>query len=115
MKILHIEAGRHIYGGAFQVEMLLEGLSKAGVENILVCPKGSDIATHAAPFATVEAIPMAGDVDLLFPFRLCRLLKTHRPEVVHVHSRRGADVWGGLCASWMGIPSIPTRRVSFRE
>ena len=115
MKILHIEAGRHIYGGAFQVKVLLEELSKSGVENILVCPSQSAIAQHAAGSAAVEAVPMKGDLDFTFPFRLIKLFKKHHPDIVHVHSRRGADFWGGLCARYCDIPAIMTRRVAYRE
>jgi glycosyltransferase involved in cell wall biosynthesis len=38
-----------------------------------------------------------------------------RPDLVHVHSRRGADVWGGLAARICGIPAVLTRRVDNPE
>lgn len=115
MKVLHIEAGRHLYGGAFQVRCLLEGLTKQGVENLLVCPAGSDIAAAASADAKILAIPMLGDVDPLFPFRLSRILRAERPDIVHVQSRRGADFWGGWCAKACGIPALMTRRVAYSE
>jgi hypothetical protein len=43
MKIVHVETGRHFYGGAQQVLWLLEGLAARGVDNLLVCPPGSGI------------------------------------------------------------------------
>ena len=58
---------------------------------------------------------MKGDLDAMFPLRLIKLLNKHRPDIVHVHSRRGADFWGGLCARHCGIPAIMTRRVAYRE
>jgi len=115
MKVLHIETGRHLYGGAFQVCYLLEGLVKAGIENVLVCTRGSGIAAAAAPYATVEAIPMRGELDILFPLRLRRLIRHHRPDIIHVHSRRGADLWGGLVARSSRTPSVITRRVDNPE
>ena len=115
MRILHLETGRHLYGGALQVCYLLEGLAKQGIENLLLCTKGSEISRTAAPFATIEAIPMYGELDLLFPFRLSRLIRKYRPDCVHVHSRRGADLWAGICARQHSIPAIITRRVDNRE
>ena len=115
MKILHLEAGRHLYGGALQVCYLLEGLAQQGIENLLLCTKGSEISRTAAPFAAIEAIPMHGELDLLFPFRLSRLIRKYQPDCVHVHSRRGADLWAGMCAHQHNTPAIITRRVDNRE
>ena len=41
MKILHVEAGKHLYGGARQVLYIVEGLAARGVTNLLACPAGS--------------------------------------------------------------------------
>lgn len=115
MKILHIETGRHLYGGALQVCYLMEGLAQRGIDNLLVCTQGSRIVEEAAGYATICELPMKGELDLLFPFRLLRLLRQHRPDVVHVHSRRGADLWTGVIARLAQVPSILTRRVDNRE
>lgn len=115
MKILHIETGRHLYGGALQVCYLMEGLAQRGITNLLVCTQGSRIAQEAAGYATVCELPMKGELDLLFPFRLLQLIRQHRPDVVHVHSRRGADLWTGIVARLARVPSILTRRVDNRE
>ena len=40
MKILHVEAGKHLYGGARQVLYIVEGLAARGVTNLLACPAG---------------------------------------------------------------------------
>lgn len=115
MKVLHVETGRHLYGGALQVCYLIEGLAGRGVENVLVCTRGSQIAQTGAPFATVESIPISGDLDLLFPLRLLRLIRSHKPDLVHVHSRRAADLWSGLCARLLSVPALLTRRVDNPE
>lgn len=115
MKVMHIETGRHLYGGALQVCYLMEGLAQRGIENLLVCTQGSRIAREAAGYATVCELPMKGELDLLFPFRLLRLIRKHRPDVVQVHSRRGADLWSGIVARLAQVPSILTRRVDNRE
>jgi len=115
MHILHIETGRHLYGGALQVFYLLDGLKTRGVRNTLVCPKGSEIGTQSAKTATVHEVTFAGDMDLTFLFRMRRIIFSEQPDIVHVHSRRGADFWGGLAARLTKIPSVITRRVDNPE
>lgn len=113
--ILHVEAGRHLYGGALQVYYLLRGLKERGFRNILVCPEASAIAEAARDVAEVIALPMAGDLDLRFIARLRRAIRETRPGLVHLHSRRGADVLGGIAARLEKIPVILTRRVDNPE
>jgi glycosyltransferase involved in cell wall biosynthesis len=114
MRIAHIEAGRHLYGGAVQVGHLLEGLAGRGVENLLFCPAGSELAA-AERGARVCVVPMRGELDVLLLPRLARELKTLKPDLVHVHSRRGADLYGGYAASLAGVPAVLTRRVDSPE
>ncbi|HCG94725.1 MAG TPA: glycosyl transferase [Halieaceae bacterium] len=115
MKVLHVEAGRYLYGGAQQVVWLNEGLAHRGVENVLVCPTGSDIAAAVAGKARVHAIKMSGDLDVGLVRRLIRILRAEKPDLVHIHSRRGADIYGGLAARIVGIPAILSRRVDNKE
>ena len=115
MKIMHLETGKHLYGGAQQVLYLMEGLRKRHVDNVLVCSKGSEIADGARGSCTVIELPMRGDLDLSFIGRFCRLIKAERPDIVHIHSRRGADTLGGLATRWEGTPAVLTRRVDNPE
>ncbi len=116
MKIVHVETGRNLYGGALQVLYLINGLQQHGCENVLVCPSASEIAAAAATTAdAVYPLPMRGDLDFLFVFRLWRILRRERPDVVHLHSRRGADVLGGIAARLAGAKTVLTRRVDNPE
>ena len=114
MRVAHIEAGRHRYGGASQVGYLIDGLAARGVDNVLFCAAGGALA-EAPPAAHVRALPMLGELDVLLLPRLVHELKRWRPDLVHVHSRRGADLYGGLAATLAGIPSVITRRVDSVE
>ena len=114
MRIAHIEAGRHLYGGAAQVRYLVEGLTGRGVENLLYCPPRSELGA-AAPAARVVELPMRGELDVALLPRLVRALKSSQPDLVHVHSRRGADLYGGLAAALAGVPAVLTRRVDAAE
>lgn len=114
MKVLHVETGMHLYGGALQVRYLLEGL-RGKVENVLVAPRGSEIAAAVAENARVYDPPVAGEIDPRLLMGLVRAIREERPDIVHVHSRRGADLWGGVAARFSGIPSLLTRRVDNPE
>jgi len=94
VKILHVEAGRHLYGGALQVLYLLRGLTARGLRNVLVCPVASEIgAAVRDDGGTVCETPMHGDLDAAFVMRLWAIARREQPDLVHLHSRRGADVW----------------------
>jgi glycosyltransferase involved in cell wall biosynthesis len=112
MKILHVETGRHFYGGAQQVVWLVAGLNSRGVENRLVCLPGSGIdAVARRSRVDVLNLDCSGDLDLRFAWRLRSLLTREAPDIVHCHSRRGADFLGGQAAAMAGIPALLSRRV----
>lgn len=115
LKILHIEGGRHLYGGALQALYLMEGLARRGHRNALVCPRGSDLSRAAADCAEVEAMPMGGDLDLTLVPRIMRTLSRVRPDLVHLHGRIGADVMGGIACRLMAVPVVHSRRVDNPE
>lgn len=115
MKVLHVEAGKHLYGGALQVVFLLRGLKARGVDSVLACPTGSAIAQEAAPHARVVEMTMKGDADLGLVGRLRRLIREIKPDVVHLHSRRGSDLWGAVAARLEGVPVVLSRRVDNPE
>lgn len=113
MKTLHIEMGRHRLGGTMQVYYLLRGLKALGMPAVLVCPVNSPLHKLAIQDSLpVRAIPFAGDHDLLFIPKLLRILKEEQPDIVHIHSRRGADTLGLLAAKLAGgAKVIISRRV----
>ena len=116
MRVLHLEAGTHLYGGALQALLLVEGLQARGVESVLVVPQGSEVESEAIRRnLSLHPLPMAGEADLRFPARFRSLIKSVSPDLVHLHSRRGADTLGGLGARWAGVPVIMTRRVDNPE
>lgn len=115
MKILHVEAGKHYYGGARQVAYIIEGLTARSVSNVLACPLGAEIAPAVGNTAQVHQLAMGGDADVAMTWRLMRLIKEVKPDLVHLHSRRGADSWGGLAACLTGTPCVLSRRVDNPE
>lgn len=114
MRVMHLETGMHLYGGAAQVRYLIRGLNAEGVDNVLVCPAGSAIAGAAAARRVIE-IPVAGDFDVRLFNRLRTVIDEVRPDIVHAHSRRGADWFGGRAAASCGVAAVITRRVDNPE
>ena len=115
MKIFHVETGCHLYGGALQVRYLMEGLARIGHENVLLCDRRSPLAQTPAATARVHAWTLRGDLDLSLIGRLRRLLRRERPDLLHLHSRRGADVLGGIAGRLAGVPVLLSRRVDNPE
>jgi len=98
------------------VVYLLDALNSRGIKNTLVCPPDSGIDTAARTAGIrVQNLFCAGDLDLPFAYRLTQHLQTAQPDLVHCHSRRGADMLGGLAASFADIPAVVSRRVDNTE
>jgi glycosyltransferase involved in cell wall biosynthesis len=116
MKVVHVETGRRFYGGAQQVIWLVEGLVADGVDSVLVCPPDSaiDVVARAKGLQVVN-VSCAGEGDFLFPWRLASVLRDEGADLLHCHSRRGADFPGGWAAKLTGIPGIVSRRVDSAE
>jgi glycosyltransferase involved in cell wall biosynthesis len=113
MKIVHLETGRHLYGGARQVCGLLDALTE--YDHTLVCRPNSEIAGQVGRHVRVVEMPMYGDLDMRAKARLKRLLSEEQADLLHVHSRAGADRFGGRAARSLGLRSVLTRRVDNPE
>jgi glycosyltransferase involved in cell wall biosynthesis len=64
MRILHIDTGREMRGGQWQVLRLLEGLRAAGVETTLACRKSSPLCGLVGQAVSPAQIPRL-DFDLI--------------------------------------------------
>jgi glycosyltransferase involved in cell wall biosynthesis len=84
--------------------------------NILVCPKGSAIEAEATKAgAIVVPISLNGEGSLPAYFAIRQTIRDLQPDIVHVHSRRGADLWGVLAAARSRTPLVISRRVDNPE
>jgi len=111
LTIAHVDAERGFSGGEVQVFLLIDGLTRRGHRNVLICPPGSAAALEAARRG-VEAlgVPMRGDLDALAIVRLAAAYRRSGVDLVHLHTGRAAWL-GGLAARALGIPAIVTRRM----
>ena len=116
MSVIHLETGRHLYGGALQVLYLARGLQERGVHSVVMVPKGSEVAGAARKrWLRVEEFPYHGEGDVVSLARLAWRFSRADVELVHLHSRRGADTLGAVAANLARAPVILTRRVDNRE
>jgi glycosyltransferase involved in cell wall biosynthesis len=116
LRISHLELGKRLYGGAFQVLALLRLAPKDLDEHHLFAARGSAIARAAEGIASgLQELPMRGEMDPRLYFTLVRRLRHLRPQILHIHSRRGADFWGLLAARRLKIPVVLSRRVDNPE
>ena len=111
MKVLHIEMGRHLYGGARQVAYLLDGLARYPGKHLLACAEGAEImGAIANPAVRIFPLSFHGDMDLGFVHRLRGLIRTERPDLMHLHSRRG-DALSILAGRAEHMGMVHSRRV----
>jgi hypothetical protein len=99
MRVLHLDAGKEMRGGQWQVLRLLEGLARGGVESTL-------LARPQCPL--FEKARQAG--VRIEPLGLARFLALAlRHDLVHAHDARSHTV----AALLPGPPLIVARRVGF--
>ena len=102
MRILHLDSGRAMRGGQWQVLRLIEGLAAAGVESTL-------LARPAAPLA-LAAKARGWRVEPLGFGRTALLAR--RYDLVHVHDAHAHSL-AALALIAGGPPLVVARRVAF--
>ncbi len=108
MRILHLDSGREMRGGQWQVLRLLRGLAAEGMEPALLAREGGPLF-EAARGEGFEVAPF-GPVSLAGQARRC--------DLIHAHDARGhaaAAAVGGLLrlADESNAPLVVARRVAF--
>jgi hypothetical protein len=98
MRVLHLDAGREMRGGQWQVLRLIEGLADQGVESTLLVRAAGPLF-EAARGRGMRVEPLG------FP----RTLLTRRYDLVHAHDARGHTI----AALAGAAPLVVSRRVAF--
>jgi glycosyltransferase involved in cell wall biosynthesis len=98
MRVLHIDSGREMRGGQWQVLRLLEGMAAAGHEPVLLAPRISPLFRKAAE----QSLP----AQPLKPSALVRLSAS--ADLVHAHDARSHSL-----AALLRAPLAVARRVAF--
>lgn len=116
LRVLHVEAGENFYGGARQVAFLVEGLAQRGIDNLVVCPRDSLTARRIGALPVrLQTLPMRGDLDLALTPQLLGILRRERPDILHLHSRRGPEILGAIAGRLHGTPIVYSRRNDHAE
>src|SRR5687768_1198293 len=99
MRILHLDAGREMRGGQWQVLRLIEGLAAAGIESTLLAREGAPLY--------VAARKRGWRVE---PLSLTRvIMMSRRHDLIHAHDAR-THTAGAIVR---GVPLVVSRRVAF--
>jgi L-malate glycosyltransferase len=113
---LHVDTARTWRGGQNQVLLTVNGLREIGQRSALVAHPDGELRRRASE--GLELIPIAPrtEVDLTTAWRLSRVVKKLRPDVVHAHDPHGIAM-AALALSFAGGGPAPvlvaSRRVDF--
>jgi L-malate glycosyltransferase len=116
MYSLHIDTARTWRGGQNQVLLTVLGMRAMGHRATLVAHPGGELRERARE--GLDLIPLAprAEMDLTAAWRLSRLLKQLRPDVVHAHDPHGVAMAGlalSMSTQLAKPPLIASRRVDF--
>lgn len=99
MRVLHLDTGKEMRGGQWQVLRLIEGLAGAGVDSTLLARTGGPLYT--------AALTLGWRVEGMGIMRAVRLARQH--DLMHAHDAHGHT----LAAIVRGAPLVVSRRVAF--
>jgi glycosyltransferase involved in cell wall biosynthesis len=113
---LHIDTARTWRGGQNQVLVTVLGLRSLGHRTMLVAHPGGELRQRAQE--GLDLIPLAPrtEMDLNAAWRLSRLLKQLKPDIVHAHDPHGVAMAGlalSMSTQLAKPPLVASRRVDF--
>jgi glycosyltransferase involved in cell wall biosynthesis len=116
---LHIDTARTWRGGQSQVLLTVNGLREIGQRAALVAHPDGELRKRAAE--GLELVPLApkSEMDFTAAWRLNRVIKRLKPDVIHAHDAHGVAMAGlalslGSASAKDGEPPlVVSRRVDF--
>lgn len=113
---LHIDTARTWRGGQNQVLVTVMGLRAAGHRTLLVAHPGGELRRRASE--GLDFLPLAPrmEMDLGAAWRLSRVLKGLKPDVVHAHDPHGVAMAAlalSMSTQTVKPPLLASRRVDF--
>ena len=114
---LHIDSGRSWGGGQNQVMFTVTGLRALGHRAMLAADPEGELYRRMSEGLDLIPLAPASDVDLAAAWRLSRLLKKIRPEVLHAHDSHAVSVAAtalSIAAPEPRPPLLASRRAEFR-
>lgn len=113
LKVLHLDTGKDLRGGQWQLLMLARSLRKRGCQQLIVSPEGSPLAAEAA-MAGMEtwSAPLHGAASARAVMRLRRTITSRGFDVLHAHDGR-AQTLSWLASCHAPVCRVASRRVAF--
>src|SRR5439155_11774502 len=107
MRIVHLVIGGEVAGGQVVALRLARGARERGDEVAFVAPERGPFTELAAQegFA-VEVLPLRRSFQLGAAWRLARLLRRRRADVLHTHTLAAANVLSRLAAAAARVPVV---------
>ncbi|MEO7083652.1 MAG: glycosyltransferase [Gemmatimonadaceae bacterium] len=114
LRVLHVDTERGWRGGERQAFWLAAELSRRGFGSVVAARTGEPLAGRAlaAGLDVVDCSP-ASEVDPLAAWKLRRVIRDHRIDVVHAHTAHAVAV-AALATIGTRIPLVVARRVDFK-
>jgi len=113
---LHIDTARTWRGGQNQVLLTVNGLRAAGHRATLVAHPDGELRRRMAEGLDLVPLAPRTEVDLSAAWRLARVVKRMRPDVVHAHDPHGVAMAALALAMGTTSPApalVAARRVDF--
>jgi glycosyltransferase involved in cell wall biosynthesis len=117
---LHIDTARTWRGGQNQVLLTVNGLREIGQRAALVAHPDGELRRRAAEGLDLIPIAPRSEVDLTAAWRLSRVIKRLRPDVIHAHDPHGIamaslalSLGSSSARGGRGPALVASRRVDF--
>jgi L-malate glycosyltransferase len=114
VKVLHLDSGADWRGGQQQIDYLVRGLSRLGVEQHLVlCEKGELARRIGQSGLSVSALPFSSELAPASILKMREAVRLFEPAIIHAHDSRTLGMAAVL--NLLGQPAklIAVRRVAF--
>ena len=113
---LHVDTARTWRGGQNQVLVTVLGLRSLGHRTVLVAHPSGELRRRAAEGLDLVPLAPRAELDLAAAWRLSRVIRDLRPDIVHAHDPHGVAM-AALARSMSTQPAGPrlvaARRVDF--
>jgi L-malate glycosyltransferase len=114
---LHIDTARAWRGGQNQALLTVLGLRALGHRAVLVAHPEGELRKRASEGHDLIPLAPRTELDFRTAWRLSRVLRQVKPEIVHAHDPHGvamASLALSIVAPTPDIPLVASRRVDFR-
>ena len=114
---LHIDTARTWRGGQNQVLVTVMGLRARGQRTMLVAHPRGELRQRAKEGLDLMPLAPRTEMDLGAAWRLSRLIKQLRPDIVHAHDPHGVAMAAmalSMSTQLVKPPLVAARRVDFR-